>query len=670
MTFIGFALAASRPGGPISAPPAPVPVLAAPFVDEFDGTGTLGGRSGWTAFGDLARAGLIRVQDGVARMITAYNGERPEGWQATAPLATRNRILEFGYDFSQTGQGAIDDPALPFKISAQRYAFGFDGPDDHIALVPQLFGDRCRFSIAATVGGVTQDIDRWEGLPVTGALRLVVTDDTLTLFLDGARFDDPRPIGAAAIGARTAIHHQFWPYAIATRWSVVELRVTIDELPLFVGRSSPGVGRDVAIAGGYVGSPVAMLYRVRQEAGDGVVQGWRPLADAAWANGRWSGAVALPEGGPFLVEVGHSDQQGVTHVGRSGPIAVGVLIAYYGQSNALGRCNQAASSGSDNAPLDLGGDPRAFAYGNDGVWRVDRGGGKLYLPRAAMLAHTLAQRIGVPVGAIACGVTGSLIQNLVPSHPNWATLADRLAEIDAQPEALVFDQGEADAFIEFPAFVTDYRGHVDAIIAGVRQLTGRPALPVLISITGRTTGAQPDTPSSIAQASGIRAIQASLHDPANNVWVTAHRVGTALVDGIHPTSAAYIEACRRDALSIAHRVYGAHPHDGRGPLVTQATRSGATITLAVNRNGALAITGDALTGYEVSSDGFASTLPLAAATVSGDAIILTMATPPTGPVAVRSFAGRTYDDSSVALGGYASGGSIPVFPILVPLVTA
>ena len=156
-------------------------------------------------------------------------------------------------------------------------------------------------------------------------------------------------------------------------------------------------------------------------------------------------------------------------------------------------------------------------------------------------------------------------------------------------------------------------------------------------------------------------------------------------DSYHYTPAAYGDTLgRREAQSIA-KALSVTTSDGRGPIVTAATRSGATLRLTIDRNGLDAVSGpvdisthdrarvaspvNSFKGYEVSADDFATRLAITGIAVYGSDFVITLAAAPAGPIKVRSMAGATYDDTSQFVGSYAGGFTIAVAAINTPLTS-
>ena len=211
-----------------------------------------------------------------------------------------------------------------------------------------------------------------------------------------------------------------------------------------------------------------------------------------------------------------------------------------------------------------------------------------------------------------------------------------------------------------------YRTAFEALLTKLRTLAGRNT-PVGVTIVGKSTA--PNGPSVWG------AMRAALFrlDDMDGVSISHNFVDTPMADDFHYTANGYLEANRRTALSLA-KAMGYSTHDGRGPIITGATRSGATITLAVDLNGAASISGTGLNYYEVSTDDFATTKTISSAAVSGGNIVITLSADPGAAVKVRSFYSNSYGNSPnpapvFAIGTYADATTIPVEPLFVPITS-
>jgi len=184
-------------------------------------------------------------------------------------------------------------------------------------------------------------------------------------------------------------------------------------------------------------------------------------------------------------------------------------------------------------------------------------------------------------------------------------------------------------------------------------------------VIGKDTGITNDS-TRTTRSQAARSVMAALENGID-VWTACSSLGLAMLDTIHFTNAACVVWARRAGMTIARRAYGALAYDGRGPLVTGASRASAVITLAIDLNGASGISGSALTGYAVSNDDFASLLTISSVEIVANQIVITLSGVPSGTVKVRSFREQNYVDTSLAVGAYPDSVTIPVFPIIDPI---
>ncbi len=468
--------------------------------------------------------------------------------------------------------------------------------------------------------------------------------------------------------------------------SASPLYVALDAVPGFAprGSKSSAAGR-VALSGIYGGgkTPSAGVYRVRSYASATVVQDWRPLDGFAWGGGTWSGSASLPVGGPYTLDAGYVDTDGAAWTTTSADVSCGALVAYYGQSNSAGRITGVPGGYAGAATAN-----RANAIPR-GVWATGAATSLTY-PASYELAKRLSPLLGVPVGVGVAGVAGAGIVFLSPGG-GWESSAGGFAAEapawGASVECVVWDQGEADADGAFaPSGYAET--FLTSTLPGLRAVTKNPSLPVLIDPIGRLAGATaPNLTIGATQNDAQREVLRQQYllcvagDPY--VFFGASHLGLLHSDGYHYAAAAYVDECRRDAWSVAKYAYGVATHDGRGPVVTGASRSGAVVTLAVDLNGAVALTGPttlatgtvatqpagALYGYQVSADNFATLLTISSIAASGGTLVLTLSADPGAPVRVRSMYGWSFDDTVLFYGTYSDTDPIPVWPVMTPLLT-
>jgi len=310
-----------------------------------------------------------------------------------------------------------------------------------------------------------------------------------------------------------------------------------------------------------------------------------------------------------------------------------------------------------------------------------------------------------PVMFEAYGSPGSSMGGLVAGTSNWTNFVTALATRKGVVEAVIWDQGQGDTDVLPPAAATNlaaYPGRFnDGVVAPLRTLTGNPALPFFISHMGRFGAAPPAGLTQAefdAQRDAFRRMKFALtvegggSDP--HVHSSSHHSGLVYGDSYHPINSAptgYSRLNERDAWTAAAIALGLPVHDGRGPIPTGLTRSGAALTIALDLNGAGSLqevtldtnTGTAvypaqpanrIKGWDFSKTAdFAALLPVTSLAVSGNAIAVTLAADPGGPVYARNLYGAGYDDSVMVHGVYSGAAydhSIPVEPTMAgPLVS-
>ena len=674
VAFTAIAAAAGAGGAPIVIDPA-----ADFFFDDFNGTNaSLTGRSGWTAAGDGPKAAKIVADGGIARMLTSSNGQSPYGYQLTANPGAE-KVVEFEYDYSQEG-ATLSDPATPFKRFDQEYILAWSDTTNYTScdITPRP-GSTWRLTVRSVVAGVSSEVCIYEGVPAVAKVQVRFTparlrvwiNDKLTapnqLFNDAnASYPDRILAGSVLKDGRVGFRHGFYPAAISKFLRVNPVGITITDPLAGYGRDPSG-SRSITFAGTYSGSPVTWAWRLRNSVTGVASTSWAALSATA-AAGSWSAAITVPTG-YHLLDVAWIDGDGKAHIATSTAFVVGIHASIYGQSNAGGSANSENAWTSGNNPLIVG-HCSAAAYAGTSYnrwWSDAESQSSTYMPNITGLAKVLSAATGVPVIVSGLGFSGNALSNLKPGTSNWTTgLVPHIAAIGGNVEVWIISQGEAEALSLSDS--TNYVADFADTVAGLRDIGGHPNAGVFIRLIGESTSATVNA-TTTARAANFRALQIGLENPAGKVWIGSHPLGIPLVDTIHFTNAGYVDICRREGLTIARRAYGALAYDGRGPVVTGATRAGSVITLAVDLNGATGISGSALTGYTVSADNFTTALTISSVNVSGSTIVITLAADPGGPVKVGSYREASYDNSSIAIGAYADGTAIPVMPIAAPVTT-
>ena len=682
---IGFGMAARVPHG--GASPLVVTQSSPLFYDAFDSTNTtLTGRTGWTRAGDATKGDKIKSADDMARMNTGTNGDSPWGYQTAAASVGQYRRVTFGYDYSQQG-GTLSNSATPKQYHDQRWILAYQDTANYLFASAFFSSGVMQMRIYRCVANVDTEICRYLALPNAAVASFVLTD-RIRLYIDGsirvaeqlyndatAAFPDKLFSASTTNAMRqgaTGLRHTFYPLILALDWKVEDADMTVADPKGFYGRDDNNQ-RAIAFSGTYSGTPVSWAYRLRRKTTSAVAKNWTAFSPTANA-GAWSATITVSSGGPYVMDVGWTDGTGKTHLTTSSPFAVGILAVMWGQSLAVG------GSGVDAARVSGGND---LLHGFDGYathvgstfrrWVDDT------LPNAFAAQMTpnmlaAAKRLSealvaagdyTPVGVAAAGHASQALTDLKPGSTYWNTeLVPFVTEIGGNVEIWQLEQGQAEALSS--SSYTNWSADFDSCVTGFRSIGGRSNAWVFLRITGKDTSvANNSTTTTRSQA--MRIIQNGKHNPAGRVAVSCFDIGVPLSDTIHPTPAGHQSLAERDGLSYARHAFGAIAYDGRGPMLSTATRSGAVITLPITANGATSFTGSALTGYAVSNDDFATTLTISSTEIVGSNLVITLSATPTGTCKVDSMRGPNYADSSLGLGVYANGMSIPFFPIINPI---
>lgn len=652
--------------------------IAPLFSDDFEAPGLLTGRAGWTAAGDVTRRNKMTAADGIARMTGGSNGSSPAGHQLT-PAPTQYRRITFDYDYSQQG-GTPSNPATPYQFFDQHWIVAYLDVDNYTYLMPvSPSAGFMQLRVYKRVAGVETELTcRFLNVPWAGTAKIELTD-RIRLYINGqirvadqlfnavtSAFPD-RLFAAGTTAIRTGetgLKNSFHNLCLAKNWKVESLDMRVADPKEFYGRNTTTNSRIITFSGTYEGSPVSWAYRLRRRTTEAVVKGWTAFTPTA-GSGAWSAAIDVATGGAYLADFAWIGADGFARIATASPFAVGILAICNGQSNAV---NQSGIGGTPG----YGGNDFIYGYMNNAAYTNsswERWHGELtpeslaLQPNMVGLAKSLSDATGIPVGVAAIGFASNALANLKPGTANWTAFEAFVAKIGGYYEVVVWSQAEAEGLSSssYSNYVPDHA----SLVAGFKTAGGNTDVHVFNRIIGKDTAVANNSTTTL-RASSVRALLNNLENGVD-VWTGCSSLGLLLVDNIHFATVSSVAWAYRMGLTIARRKYGVINYDGRGPLVTGASRSGSVITLTVDLNGTSGITGTALTAYEISNDDFATVLPQSSATVTANQIVITLSSTPTGIPKLRSFAQPNYDDSSLATGTLPGAVTVPVFPILTPI---
>lgn len=654
------------------------------FFDTADSTNTtVTGRTGWTAAGDVTKRDKIKSADGMFRMNTGSNGESPYGFQLTPAPGTPRRIT-FEYNYSQQG-GTLSNSGTPYQWYDQRVLLAWQDISNYLSVSAfSISGGVMQFRVYRTNSGTDTEIFRYIGLPTSGIasfeiigdrMRCMVgaTADTMLLrvpdqlYTDSTALFPDKKFAVGSIAIRTGaagLRHCFYPLILAGSVKVEDVVLYVDDPKEFYGRNTATNSRSITFTGTYTGTPVSWAYRLRRRTTGAVVKDWAAYSPT-FGSGTFSGAIDIATGGPYFIDIGWTGADGDTRVFTPNHFAVGILVVAYGQSNAVNLSGNGGSAG-------YGGNDQISGFNGFALYvgsTFRRFMGELtpqalaLQPNMVGLAKSLSDATGLPVGVAAAGFASNALDTLKPGTANWTTFTAFVAEIGGYFEIALWSQGEAEALSssDYTNYGTDYA----ALVAGFKSIGGNTDVKTFNRIIGKDTAATNNS-TTTPRSSTVRALLNNLEN-GTDVWTATHSVGIPMADSLHFTAAGSTKWSYLSGLTIARRAYNSLAYDGRGPLVTGASRVAAVITLAVDLNGTSGISGTALTGYEVSNDDFATLLTQSSATVTANKIVITLSSTPTGTVKVRSFAPPNYSETSLATGTLPGAVTVAVFPILTPI---
>lgn len=467
--------------------------------------------------------------------------------------------------------------------------------------------------------------------------------------------------------------------------------------PCILGAGGYTRGASYTFAGLYFnGAPSKIQWALFDPETDTVVKDWAlvPSGDATIGSGAWSVNIIVPWGlngrkaycigfrpvdgsnvaDPLAAVISNrefSPTIGIVGIGQSNPdfLASNSVTGSYTNFPGGYRYSKAAPPATTGTKADV-----AKYYENTNATAInDRMAGGLDI---------LTAYFNGPVSYSSIAVSGSTADGLAPGGVNWSYITTHAAN-SGPFEYIYLGQGESDSVSVGVASLWSSRWI--SYIPGYRALSQQPGgtiIPVFLNLLGRVGTDIPAGREVHRQQDLFLAAMAS-----DNVYLSQHYVGCLMVDGSHFVEQSGgigdHEVGRRLGLSIRNYASGTG-YNGVGPLFGTPVRSGATITIPITLNGATSLearngqdqslTADpnVLKSWDVSSDDFATLLPINSAVLSGSNVVITLSAAPGVPVKVRNHANgavATEDITSWVFGAYADGTYIGAKPIFTPLTS-
>lgn len=459
------------------------------------------------------------------------------------------------------------------------------------------------------------------------------------------------------------------------------LSITVDTLPDGrVFQREPDVA-DVVLAGrvgpGLTGPIEAKV--VAADDGSTVID-WTTI-DTTIIDGEYSGTLEdVPEGGMYKVIVRDATTP-VATLNHSSVWGVGAIVWTLGQSNME---RMFLEDGSEIASPDRGSYWREdkSTYAAPAGWQSTIEGSGL-----RSLAASLIAVLDVPVGIVHSPKGGTAISLWQDSDDTEAASAIndlRLAtrgdtSLAGQAEVVLWHQGEQDA--QAGTSKNSYKTSLASVMAWTRSETGVSDLPFGVGILGNIGS------STVTNASAEAIRQAQLEfvqeQSENDVFMAGASVDRPRLtgDGWHWAVPSYAVMGERYAQAILHHA-ALVTYGGQGPTLISGTRASGSadvyLTLSHNAEGTTLEEADGttdgvgLTGFQVSTNNFASYITVSATAFDAGKIKLTLSSVPsdTDTVKVRYQYGKNPSVTKVVYDDTTPSGSslgLPLMPTTTPI---
>lgn len=334
-------------------------------------------------------------------------------------------------------------------------------------------------------------------------------------------------------------------------------------------------GYPVRLDMAYTGAtPTSLEYLLTGSDGVTVAQNWTSMTGASISAGTAVADVVMPPGGPYRLSVRSRDASGVLASSASPTTEVffvGGIGAALGSSSASRLFEGWSGSGYTPDSLTRRLSSSTLTWGNmstDGA--------------ATVLAASLRQQSGVPVGMLPCGESGTKLTDwLNTTGAQWTKFLQMLAKAGGKLEFAYITVGANDAAAATNwTSSTPHYNRMVTLIDRIRQVTGQPNLPILWSGSNRRTDMTQ------ANADYLRTAENMIGDYPNVYHVQTVDFPLRTDDGVHLTAAGFLSSANRTAYVLGRKLYG----DGiypRGPLLTQGLFQSNRIRMKMqHRNGA------------------------------------------------------------------------------------
>jgi hypothetical protein len=364
--------------------------------------------------------------------------------------------------------------------------------------------------------------------------------------------------------------------------------------------------QSITFSGTYVGTPTAIAARVVEDGTSTEVVTWTTI-DASPSGNAFSGALTVPEGGWYNVQVRYTNDTGITDNGTN-QWGIGILVGCIGQSNIA----RWFTDGSGNTPNDL---LKEYAAG---AWKLP----SVFANGAVTFGNRIITNLTspVPVGLINYAIGGSALRlEAEGANDYWENTAAAsiyddfkvaVTALGGELEFIIWGQGETEARSDVVT-EAEYQSSLSSFITSqirtdITNASDQTNLPFIISLLGRGTAVGDDD-------DDFQFVRNAQEYHANNT-ADCYRftaVDLPITGDIHYTPAGYITHGNRGS-QVVLKILGEETYH-RGPRTTSwvADSSTQTTVTLVHDGGTTFTPTTAITGFEVLDDGTPVTISAA-----------------------------------------------------------
>ncbi len=506
--------------------------------------------------------------------------------------------------------------------------------------------------ILSTIGGTQTVLGSISGVDLTigSVVRLEVDNstETLRMYKDGVQISADVDITGILSGTQVGMTSRsktedplFGDVEIGTLSSdVISITPHKDRvvIPVF------GATHSHTVAGTFIGTPGSIFCRVEEFVSGQTVLDWAVLDSNPMA-GVYSGQVDLPKGKYYRILTRFSSNTSVeTSTSR---IGFGLMGDGGGQSNMVG----------------------LFGIGGDAVVSDDTAifdGTNWNKPLSQHIAHLLNELSvanNCVVGMYTTASSSSSISQHLPSGSLYVGNKAKQTAAGGKENFYFWGQGEGDT-----SNAATYKNSLNLLYQDKLSTLGQTTdtLPMFIVQLGRNAGSSGND----AGWQGVREAQTLFANETANVYISHQTMDLPMIDGLHRNASGFKMEALRAADTINSIIVGGT--SGLGPIPTTAVLLGDTLTIEHSLNGSASLTvpGTVVDNFEVSSDDFATTIPIISSSVSGSAIEFTLGSTPTGNVKVRSQQGQDPIVANMATGSKLyNGQEVMIAPIVTSITS-